>query len=124
MEGGCTGCFALAAPQEAGGPQAVSANANSDVRAATITDVRCLAAEGIWLLEQYGMVASPGVHQQIAPDAGQVAVSGVRSGFVAGLLACLRAFVYDVSLVAGSLLDIDDTQLRHELQPRRDKVWQ
>ena len=90
----------------------------SELRLSQMSDVWLLRASGFW----NSMVASPGVHQQIALDAGQVAVSGVRSGFVAGLLASLRAFVYDTSLVAGSLLDIDVTQLRHELQPRRDKV--
>ena len=86
----------------------------SELRLSQMSYVSLLRASGFW----NSMVASPGVHQQIALDAGQVDVSGVRSRFVAGLLASLRAFVHDMSLVAGSLLDFDVTQLRCSNTPQ------
>ena len=120
---GRAGCSAFAAPQEAGGPEALGADANFAVRAATVTDVRCLAAgaAGFW----NSVVASPGMHRQIAVDAVQLAVNGVRSGYVAGLVASLRVVGYAMILAAGSLPEIDVTQLyHHTLRTRRDEVWQ
>ena len=86
----------------------------------------------VWLLRAVGfwnrIVASPGMHWQIALDAVQLAASGVRSGYVAGLVASLRAVGYDMILVAGSLPEIDVTQLaapRHNLiRTCRDEIWQ
>ena len=61
---------------------------------------------------------------QIALDAVQLAVNGVRSGYVAGLVASLRVVGYDIILAAGSLPEIGVTQLHHSLRTRRDEVWQ
>ena len=91
----------------------------SELRQPQLSDV-WLRAAGFW----NSIVASPGMHQQIALDVVQLAVSGVRSGFVAGLVAPLRIVGYDMSLVAGSLPDIDVAQLRHRPRARRDEVWQ
>ena len=117
---GRAGCFAFAAPQEAGGPEAISADAIFAVRAATITNVWLLGAAGFW----NSVVASPGMHPQIAPDAVQLAVNGVRSAHVAGLAASLRWVGYDTILAAGSLPENGVTRLRHNLRTRRDEVWQ
>ena len=54
----------------------------------------------------------------------QLPVNGVRSGYVAGLVASLRVVGYDIILAAGSLPEIDVTQLHHNLRTRRDEVWQ
>ena len=114
------------APQKAGGPEAISAYAIFAVRAATITDVRCLAAEGSCQTSGFrnSVVANPGMHQQIALKAVQLAVNGVRSGYVAGLVASLRVVGYNLILAAGSLPEIDVTQLRHNMRTCRDEVWQ
>ena len=55
----------------------------------------------------------------IASSAGSVG-----SSTVAGLLASLKVVGYDMNLVAGSLPEIDVTQLRHNLRTHRDAVWQ
>ena len=70
------------------------------------------------------MVASPGMHPQIALDAVQLAVNGVRSAHVAGLAASLRWVGYDTILAAGSLPENGVTRLRHNLQTCRGEVWQ
>ena len=59
------------------------------------------------------------MYLQIAIHDGQMGVIGVRSGYVAGLMAFVRVVEYDMILAAGSLPDIDVTQLRHTCE-----VWQ
>ena len=95
-------------------------NLLSELRQSEMSDVWLLRAAGFWR----STVASPGMHQQIALDAVQLAVSGVRSGLAAGLVPSLRVVGYEMSLVAGSLPEIDITQLRHNLRTCRDEVWQ
>ena len=109
----------LRAPQTAGGPEAISADAHFAVRAATITNVWLLRPAGFW----NSVVASPGMHRQVALDAVQLAVNGVCSGYVGGLVVSLRVAGYDVILAAGSLPEIDVTQLHHNLRTCRDEVW-
>ena len=92
----------------------------SELRQSQVSDVWLLRTAGFW----NSVVASPGMHRQIALDAVQLAVNGIRSGYVAGLVASLRVVGYDMILAAGSLPEIEVTQLRHNLRTRRDEVWQ
>ena len=70
-----------------------------------LSELRQSQMSGVWLLRAAGFwnsaVASPGMHRQIAVDAVHLAVNGVRSGYVAGLVASLRAVGYDMILAAG-----------------------
>ena len=77
-------------------------------------------AAGFW----NSTLAGPGMHQRIALDAVQLAVSGVRSGFVPGLVASPRIIESDMVLKSGSLPEVYVTQLRHDLRTRRNEVWQ
>ena len=52
------------------------------------------------------------------------AVNGLRLGYVAGLVALLRAVGYDMILAAGRLPESDVTQLCRHLRTREDEVWQ
>ena len=92
----------------------------SELHQSQISDVWLLRAAGFW----NSVVACPGMHRQIALDAVQLAVNGDRSGYVAGLVASLRMVGYDMILAAGSLPEIDVTQLHHNLRTCRDEVWQ
>ena len=93
-----------------------------------LSELRQSQVSGVWLQRAAGfwnsVVASPGMHRQIALDAVQLAVNGVRSAYVAGLVASLRVVGYDMILAAGSLPENDVTRLRHNLRTRRDEVWQ
>ena len=84
-----------------------------------LSELRQSQMSGVWLLRAAGfwnsLVASSGMHRQIALDAVQLAVNGVRSGYVAGLVASLSVVGYDMILAAGSLPKIDVTQWHHNL---------
>ena len=49
---------------------------------------------------------------------------GLRSSYVAGLVAALRDVGNVVVQTAGSLLEVNIAQLRHNLRTHGDAVWQ
>ena len=90
----------------------------SELRHSVMSNDWLLRAAGFW----NSLEASSGMPRQLALNAGQLAVDGVCSGCVAGLVACLRAGGYEIILAAGSLPGSDVTQLCHRMRTHGDEV--
>ena len=113
------GCSAFATPQKLMAPrQSVPTPLLlSELRQSQMSDVWLLRAAGLWV----STVAIPGMHR-LALDAVQLAWNGVRSGYVAVLMAYLIIVGCDFHL--GGLPEIDITELRRNLRTRRNEVRQ
>ena len=85
-----------------------------------MADISLLRAASFW----NNLATSSGLHHWVALDAVRLTVGGLRSGYVAGLVAALQDVGYDMVLTAGSLPEVDITQLRHKVRTNRDAVWQ
>ena len=92
----------------------------AELQQSSMPDIWLLRAARFW----NKLATSPGLHVRVALDAVRLTVGGLRSGFVAGLVAALRDDGYGMVLTAGSLPEVNITQLRHNVRAHRDTVWQ
>ena len=90
----------------------------SRVTAVFMPDIWLLRAARFW----NNLATSSGLHHRDDIYAVRLTVGSLRSGYVAGSAAAIRGSGYDMVLTAGSLPEVDFTQLIYLLRTHRDAV--
>ena len=93
----------------------------AELQHSSMPDILLLKAARFW----NSLATSSGLHHRVVLFAALLTAWGLRSGYVAGSMTALRDVGYDTAFfTAGSLPEVDITQLRHNLRTHRDAVWQ